>query len=339
MKRWFSFLIICITALSLCLPPHSEAMSNPMLPDINWTEGPQVVSIEKNTAKLKLPAHYFYMDGKNMENVAKMAGFPALKNITGVLFPNVDEKDWFILLQYESDGHVDDRAAVNAEIKDAKLLQEILSFKSPGISEVESNFPFTPEKWLKTPQYDPVKREVTFALQVKPEKQGMSSEAVEQHRLLGRDGVLIVTLVCPHGKYALGQQQLEKILHNLSFAPGKAYGDFVPGKDKVTQTSDTAFMMRGFEAEKPGLSQMLAGAMNNTWLVIGLGGLLLLGLLGGAVALLLRIINRKEDNEETEPQHNGNEAEKKPKISKKPSREVDLENYPFESQKDKNFFR
>jgi uncharacterized membrane-anchored protein len=89
--------------------------------------------------------------------------------------------------------------------------------------------PFDLVGWETPPFYDPETKNLTWATRL---KENQSETINHDVRLLGRKGVMRVTLVCDPKEYKTSQAVVNPLLKSFTFTKGNTYGEFTSG-DKI----------------------------------------------------------------------------------------------------------
>ena len=85
-------------------------------------------------------------------------------------------------------------------------------------------------------------------------------------KLLGRRGVMTVTLVAAPDELAAASPAVDALLGDYRYRPGNRYAEFIPGKDKVAQYGLTALVVGG-----AGAALLKSGLLAKFWKQIAIG--------------------------------------------------------------------
>ena len=85
-------------------------------------------------------------------------------------------------------------------------------------------------------------------------------------KLLGRHGVMTVTLVAGPEELAGALPRTEAVLAGYRFRPGSTYAEYIPGKDKLAEFGLTALVVGG-----AGAALVQSGLLARFWKVIVAG--------------------------------------------------------------------
>ncbi len=121
--------------------------------------------------------------------------------------------------------------------------------------------------WREEPHYDELTNNLTWAIDGRSESAPVVNRLV---KLLGRRGVMTVTLVSSPEELALASLETDALLDGYSFQPGSRYAEYLPGKDTVAKVGLTALVVGGGAA-----ALVKSGFLARFWklLVVGVAGI------------------------------------------------------------------
>jgi uncharacterized membrane-anchored protein len=286
-----------LAALALALlgaPPPAAAADPPPAPEaqarpIDWRRGPGTFDLGERVAQLTLDDSLVLAGREDARRLLQeMDNVPSGREL-GLAAPAAEGEDWFVVFEYDPVGFVKDDEA--HEIDADGLLESIREATergnerrqqagSPGLHVVG---------WDLPPRYDPVTHNLTWALRARAD----DGHDVVNHnvRLLGRSGVMSVTLVDAPAGMARSVPRLEGLLRGFEFKRGQTYAEWRPG-DKVAQYGLTALVAAGAGAAavKLGFFAALGKFLAKGWKLVAL---LLAGLAGGLGKLWGRLRDRR----------------------------------------------
>jgi uncharacterized membrane-anchored protein len=233
-------------------------------------EGPATVPLGK-AAELKLPEKYafvgkdsldrFYEATQNMRNG---------KEVGVVLAPG-----YMLYFDYNDVGYVkdEDKDKLNAD----KLMASMTE-NEEGANEARKKRGWDQMKlkgWATAPHYDSKTNNLKWAINLTSSQDGFKEVFInESIRLLGRGGVMNVTLVSDTPGFKLAEADAEKLLAtNFGYVSGQKYSEFKSG-DKVAAYGLSALVLggAGVMAAKMGLFAKLGVLLGKFWkgIVFGL---------------------------------------------------------------------
>ncbi|MCK6447613.1 MAG: DUF2167 domain-containing protein [Planctomycetes bacterium] len=212
-------------------------------------------------ATIAVPQGYLFTDGDNTRKVLE-----ATQNIPGGrelgLFAPADFS-WWVVFDFDESGYVSDEekddldadAMLESLQENAKLGNE--ERRRRGLPEHEI------DGWAVPPQYNEQTNNLEWAFRIKSNDGSVSVN--HNTRLLGRKGVMEVTLVC-------GPDDLQKVLptfrerlDEFAYASGERYSEYVSG-DKVAALGLTALVAGG-----AGVIAAKTGLLSKLWKPIAIG--------------------------------------------------------------------
>lgn len=247
-------------------------------PKVDWVVGSQTVTMGDNLSKLNLPKDYLFANAEDTYKLMEYMGNPPSKQDIGLVVPNKDRKNWVVIFSYDPIGYVKDDEAKS--IDQAAILQSIKEGteednkrrQAQGVSLLHVT------GWQEPPHYDPTTHNLVWAIAATEDGKTIVNYNT---RKLGRNGVTSINLVTKPENLAKVKPELDKLISNYTYLPGKQYSDFVPGKDKVAEIGLTALIAGGVGAAavKTGILAKIAiflgFALKKLWilLVVAAGGI------------------------------------------------------------------
>jgi uncharacterized membrane-anchored protein len=249
---------IALILASLAAAPLARGEDAPKEPplDLHPTPGPARVGIGA-LADVELPESLVYLDAKDTQALLKRMGNIVGGSELAFVAPKDHEQGWFIVFDWSDVGHVkdDDKDKIDA----AALLESI----KEGCEERNDERkklgaePMHVVGWQEPPHYDARTNNLTWAVLYRDDSGGQ----VVNHnvRVLGRAGVMSVTLVEEPAKLAAARPAVDQVISAFSYRPGKKYAEWLPG-DKVAEYGLAALVAAGggAAAVKLGLFGFLA---------------------------------------------------------------------------------
>jgi len=275
MSRPKSFLL---AAFSLCLAvvpartadnqqsgdPSKEAAA--FLAQFDWVNGPAKASIG-NHAEIQVPAGFKFTGAKGTQAILEAAGNPTSGNELGYLLPA--SRDWSVIFEFDDSGYVkdDEKNKLDAEamLKSIRAGTEQANKqrKKMGAS------PIVNVQWHQPPKYNEETHNLEWA--IKGESDG---ETILNYntRLLGRKGVMSVTLLVDPEKIIETMPAYQAMLKDYSFKQGQRYAEYRQG-DKLAKYGLAALITGGAAAVavKTGLFASLILFFKKAWKLVVIG--------------------------------------------------------------------
>jgi uncharacterized membrane-anchored protein len=259
--------------------PSQQEQDSPLRKALNeakWVRGPSTAPLEK-TAEIRLPENYVAANGDDTRRIMEgMHNLPSGMEV-GMVFPG--GLDWFVVFEYDEMGYVkdDEKQSLDANA----MLESIRRGTEEGNKErAKRGWPaMRIVGWEQPPRYDDQTHNLTWA--IRGESQG--GQVVNYNtRLLGRKGVMRVTLVTDPERLPTVLPDFRSLISGYSFVKGSRYAEWVPG-DKVAQIGLTALVTGGAAAVA-----VKSGLLKYLWKILLVGGAAVLVLLGKIRKLFAR---------------------------------------------------
>lgn len=216
------------------------AQSSP-LDNVKFQEGPSVGAL-KNTASLKVPAGYVFVGAKDARVVMEAMQNPTSGNEMGYISPQDD--DWFVLFQFDDLGYVkdDEKGSLNAKA----MLDSIKAATEEGNKErKQRGWPLmTITGWEQQPRYNEATHNLEWAIRAETEGKPLINYNT---RLLGRGGVMRVTLVADPKQINAVLPKFRTLMDGYQYNQGHRYAEFTAG-DKTAKYGLTALVVGGASA-------------------------------------------------------------------------------------------
>jgi uncharacterized membrane-anchored protein len=215
--------------------PPSEEAPEPLPPGM--TEGPTTSKLGSN-AEIVVPKGVVYANksatAKLLTDSGNLVNGQELGSLLG-------PDDAWVLFEYDAVGYVKDDEELDAD-KMLKSMQEDQesaneTLKSKGLSELEIT------GWQVKPHYDPATHNLEWAPLVQniaTKKQSVNYNV----KLLGRRGVMTVTLLVPPEKLDVALPWFRDVMKGYSFVKGEDYSSWIKG-DKVAEYGLAALVVGG----------------------------------------------------------------------------------------------
>jgi uncharacterized membrane-anchored protein len=204
----------------------------PPPPEIEWTPGPAKVDVGESLAEVQLPESLAFTGAADARELLEAMGNPTDGSELAIVVPKAEDQDWFIIFEWHAIGYVKD------EEKDEIDADAILASIREGTEEANEErakrgLPaLHVVGWAQPPAFDDRTKNLTWATIGRNDEGG---ESVNYNvRVLGREGVMSVTLVDDPKNLARAKPAVDEVLAAFSYKSGKRYAEWVPG-DKVSE--------------------------------------------------------------------------------------------------------
>lgn len=246
-----TFLVLAFTTKT-CSAQGNEGKS--VIDKVAWQHGPSLAKIDK-WAEIRVPASYVFANGSDTRLLMEAMGNPATNTEVGFLSP--DTLEWMVVFEFDEVGYIkdDEKDSLDADAILASIRrgteESNKERKAKGFSALHV------VGWDIKPRYNEITHNLEWATRLKDD----NGDLILNHntRLLGRKGVMRVTLVVEPQKLTAVLPAYSKLLDEFSFKKGQAYSEFSQG-DKIAQYGLTALIAggAGAAAAKLGFFKLIA---------------------------------------------------------------------------------
>ncbi|MEN6627960.1 MAG: DUF2167 domain-containing protein [Candidatus Sumerlaeia bacterium] len=234
---------------------------------LKFQKGPGVGNLG-GAAEIKIPEGFVFLEAKDTQTLLEAMENPTGGDELGFIAPA--SLDWFVVFEFDDSGYVKDDEKGNLDAD--KMLESMKRGNKEGNKErkrrgwAELNL----IGWEIKPAYNDQTHNLEWA--IKCESAG---KMVINHntRVLGRKGVMEVTLVAGPEELAPNLPKFREVLTGFDYKSGNKYAEYRQG-DKIAEYGLTALVVGGASAVA-----LKSGAFKGLWKLIvlaiaGIGGLL-----------------------------------------------------------------
>ncbi|HEU4874612.1 MAG TPA: DUF2167 domain-containing protein [Pyrinomonadaceae bacterium] len=206
--------------------------------EIKWQKGPSVGDLG-DTAQVKVPDGYVFADARDTRSIMEANQNPTTGREIG--FVAADGENWFAVFEFSDVGYVkdDEKDSLDADA----LLSSIKDATAAGNQErMKRGWPtMTIVGWETPPRYNELTHNLEWAIRAQSE-----GEPVINHntRLLGRGGVMEVTLVVDPSLLQETMPKFKAMLAGFDYKQGHKYAEFRAG-DRTAAYGLTGLIVGG----------------------------------------------------------------------------------------------
>lgn len=222
-----------------------------------------------NNAEITIPEGYTFFGKKGTQTLLQEWGNLINGSEEGLI--NQDAQGWVVIFEFDPVGYVKDDE--KNDLDAAKMLKQMQDAE-PEINKMRAEKGLPTEHILgfaMPPKYNEATNNLEWALRF---RFGDSpTEVVNYHtKLLGRDGVMNVTLIVPPDELQAVLPDYQKLLTGYHFTPGHTYAEYRSG-DKLATYGLTGLVLggAGFAAAKTGLLAKLGSIIAKGGKVVIIG--------------------------------------------------------------------
>ena len=280
-------LVVCVCALIVAGQNHRKKAAAAPSPSpegqfgwadfdgITWQKGPSLGELGAN-AQVQVPDGYVFAGAADTVTLMTATHNPKTGKEVGFVAPAGE--DWFAVFEFDPVGYVkdDEKDSLDADA----LLQSIKEGTEESNKErVRRGWaPLTILGWETPPRYN----ETTHNLEWAVRAQSNGEPVINYNtRMLGRGGVMEVTLVTEQALLAETLPKFKTMLAGFNFNSGHKYSEFRPG-DKTAAYGLTGLIVGGTTA-----ALVKTGAFKWLWKVI-------VAAVAGLAGLFRKIFGRRE---------------------------------------------
>ena len=158
----------------------------------------------------------------------------------GIIAP--EEFDWWVLFEFDESGYVkdEDKDSLDAAAM-LKSMQEGQEMANKQREQLGMG-PLFVDRWAREPNYNEATNNLEWATVL---VDGEGNENVNYNtRLLGRRGVMQVTLICDESQLPTVLGDFQKMVGNFGYKDGQSYAEYKEG-DKVAKYGLAALILGG----------------------------------------------------------------------------------------------
>ncbi len=216
---------------------QAQAQWNAFMDSLGWkTDGSGAL---KDWATIEIPAGYRFLNGDDAAKLMEAYGnLPSTYD--GMIA--IDNLDWLVLFEFEKSGYVkdDEKDELNAKKLLATLRDQ--QEQSNEYRKSQGLEPMFLDGWAIEPKYNETTNNLEWGLLL---RSGDSGQFVNyKTKLLGREGIMNVTLICDYDKLASVLPTYQDLLTGHQYNSGKSYADYRQG-DKLSEYGLTALIAGG----------------------------------------------------------------------------------------------
>ncbi|MEI6969983.1 MAG: DUF2167 domain-containing protein [bacterium] len=249
---------------------------------VKWQPGPSVGDLN-GLAEIRVPAGFVFAGAEDTQVLMEAMHNPVSRQEMGFVAP--EGLEWFVVFEYEDVGYVrdDEKGSLDA----AAMLESIKNGTEASNKERQRRGWATMNilGWEQAPRYNETTHNLEWAIKAESEGQQIVNYNT---RLLGRGGVMRVTLVADPATYSLTLPKFKDVLAGYDFKQGKKYAEWREG-DKIAKYGLSALVVGGAAAvaAKAGLFKWL-------WKILVVGAIAIAGM---ARSVYSRLTSRRRSPE------------------------------------------
>lgn len=258
------------------------------IPGVKLTYGPATVQLGK-VAEVKVPEGFSFVGPDSLDKFFELTHNMRSGKETGVM---IAPWGWLLFFDYDDVGYIKDDQ--KKDLDAAKLYQSLEEGQKQEneVRKQKGWDEFKLQGWQTEPHYDEKTHNLKWAFRISTSRDQYKSVGVnESIRLLGRGGVMNVTLVGDLAEFSENEAEADKVLTEFRYLPGSSYAEFRSG-DKIAKIGLAALVVGG-----AGVVAAKTGLLAKLGVLLAKGGKLIVAAviaLGAAIAKLWKRILGKD---------------------------------------------
>lgn len=252
-------------ALLLALGISPGAASEEQEVQLDWQAGPMLGAIGDSLAEIDLPEGYVILGSQDTQRLMDLMQNPVSGDELAFVAPEEEGLSWFLVFEWDESGWVDD--AERDELDADAMLQSIREAADASNEERRRRGWSTMEivGWHEPPHYDSQTNNLTWAIKGRADGRVVINRLT---KLLGRRGVMTVTLVSGPEELAAASSGSDRLLAGYRFQSGNTYAEYLPGTDNAAAYGLTALVVGG-----AGAALVKSGLLARFWKLLVVGAL------------------------------------------------------------------
>lgn len=224
-------------------------------------------------ATFKLPAGFVFVPSEESKRLLLSMGNTPGDDIVGMVFPDDEKANWFVVARFEKSGYVEDDDAKDWDA------DELLQTLKQGTEEANRERvtrgipPMEVIGWVEAPHYDATTHRLIWSASTQDKGAPADAEKGINYNTyaLAREGYISMNLVTNLDSVEAQKPVARRLLAALEYNEGKRYGDFNASTDKVAAYG-LAALIAGVGAKKLGLLAVIGAFFAKFVKVIVLAG-------------------------------------------------------------------
>jgi len=283
--------VVCLAILTAPGQTRKKARPSPT-PDsptndynVKWQNGPSIGNLG-DFAELHVPSGYVFAGANDTKTIMEANHNPVSGRELGFVAPAGE--GWYAVFEFDDVGYVrdDERNSLDANA----LLESIKTGNEEANKERERRGWSTMSivGWEQAPRYEATTHNLEWAIRGVSDGQPVINYNT---RLLGRKGVMEVTLVMDPSEMSETLPKFKTMLSGFDFSQGQKYAEFRQG-DKVAEYGLTGLIAGGTAAVL-----VKTGVFKWLWKLIVAGGVAISAFFRKMIAAVKRLFSRKSELE------------------------------------------
>ena len=241
-----AFWVVCISSA------FAQSEENPFAA-LDWKKGPTTAKVG-HVASQKVDSGCMFLEATDVRKFMELTQNLYSESEVGVIVS--EESSWWASYSYDDIGYVRDDE--KGSLDSCAILEKLKkNSEKANIERRQRGWPeMKPIGWAREPHYDDKSHNLEWAVKFSS-KDGI---VVNYHtRILGRGGVMSVTLVCEPDKLSSVLPEFKSVLQGFNYNVGNRYAEYRRG-DRTAEIGLSALILGG-----AGAAAVKTGAFKWLW--------------------------------------------------------------------------
>lgn len=206
---------------------------------INFKRGP--LTGDLGNAEIVIKSGWAYLGSPDTKKLMTLLGNQLTGQERGTIVRADRPGAWFAVFEFDGRGYIDN--AADEELDAKAMLKAFKESDGPANEWRQQNgqSPLNTVGWKTNPFYDAQSNNLEWCLELESDGYPVLNHNI---RILGRRGVMKVTLVCDPADLDTALLQVQSALADFSFKSGESYAEYRSG-DKIAQYGLAALVTGG----------------------------------------------------------------------------------------------
>ncbi len=235
---WFTWAALAGLLLAASASTAQEAAPSPL----PWQRGPIMAPIGNSLAEIEISEDYLFLDAAGTRKFMELTQNPVSGDELAVLAPVDEQAGWFVVFEFDGIGYVSDEEKDELDA-DAMITSIRAGTEAANEARRERGWDvMNIVGWHEEPHYDERTNNLSWAI---IGESGGHQNVNRIVKVLGRRGVMSVTLVADPTELASAIPLTDSLLDGYHYRAGSTYAEYVPGSDKLATYGLAALVVGG----------------------------------------------------------------------------------------------
>jgi len=227
----------------LLMVATSTSLAQEQAPEpLPWQRGPMTAPIGNELAEIDFGEDYIFLDAAGTRRLMELTQNPVTGQEMATIAPIDENSGWFVVFEFDETGYVSDEE--KDELDADAMIESIRSATAAANDDRRERGWDTMSiaGWHEEPHYDERTNNLSWAI---IGESGGGQNINRVIKVLGRRGVMTVTLVAGPEELVTAVPLTDSLLEGYRYQAGSSYAEYVPGTDKLAEYGLTALVVGG----------------------------------------------------------------------------------------------